>query len=168
MRHCFFFAAAVSNPTFILHWNGGERLVLAFILLSLKAQNFYRKRCFAALAVALVLNHLVSITCPQASFNVLFPRLRPGGLFIIEDWPWAHVGFGSQRPDDVPLTALVFETVMALPSRRGMIADIVIDFDWAIIQRGSAAVDPTTFDISTCYSERGRSLVPPLSRSAGP
>ena len=24
------------------------------------------------------------------SFNVLFPRLRPGGLYVLEDWSWKH------------------------------------------------------------------------------
>jgi predicted O-methyltransferase YrrM len=26
----------------------------------------------------------------RASFETLFPRLRPGGLFLIEDWNWQH------------------------------------------------------------------------------
>src|SRR5262249_16520894 len=26
----------------------------------------------------------------RASFEFLFPFLRPGGLYIIEDWAWAH------------------------------------------------------------------------------
>ena len=33
-------------------------------------------------------SHLYEAT--RASFNELFPRLRPGGLYWIEDWPWAH------------------------------------------------------------------------------
>ena len=31
-------------------------------------------------------SHLLDPT--RASFEVLFPRLRPGGLFVIEDWNW--------------------------------------------------------------------------------
>ena len=26
----------------------------------------------------------------RASFETLFPRLRPGGLFLLEDWRWQH------------------------------------------------------------------------------
>jgi predicted O-methyltransferase YrrM len=34
-------------------------------------------------------SHLLEPT--RASFEVLFPRLRPGGLFVIEDWNWQHL-----------------------------------------------------------------------------
>ena len=27
----------------------------------------------------------------RTSFEVLFPRLRPGGLFVLEDWNWQHL-----------------------------------------------------------------------------
>jgi predicted O-methyltransferase YrrM len=34
-------------------------------------------------------SHLLDET--RASFEVVFPRLRPGGLFILEDWNWQHL-----------------------------------------------------------------------------
>ena len=33
------------------------------------------------------------------SFNVLFPRLRPGGIFVLEDWSWEHYAEGMVGPD---------------------------------------------------------------------
>ena len=69
-------------------------------------------------------SHHVDLT--EASFNVLFPRLRPGGLYVIEDWAWAHVGYGAHRPGQEPLTSFVFEVLMVLPSRLGLISDITV------------------------------------------
>jgi predicted O-methyltransferase YrrM len=34
-------------------------------------------------------SHLLDLT--RTSFEMLFPRLRPGGTYIIEDWNWEHV-----------------------------------------------------------------------------
>jgi predicted O-methyltransferase YrrM len=102
-------------------------------------------------------SHLVAPT--RASFNALFPRLRPGGLYVIEDWAWAHVGYGTHRPTETPQTVLVFEVTMALPSRPGLIAELRIDRDWAVVVRGDAELDPADFDIAACYSERGQGLL---------
>jgi hypothetical protein len=104
----------------------------------------------------------------RSSFNVLFPRIRPGGLFVIEDWSWAHLGYGVARPHDVPLTTLVFELVMALPSQLGLIDDIAIDRDWAVIRRGPLPLDADSFDVSECYTERGRRLVSPFAFGLSP
>jgi predicted O-methyltransferase YrrM len=104
-------------------------------------------------------SHLVGPS--RTSFNTLFPYLRPGGVYIIEDWSWAHVGWGTARPDETPLTQLVFEITMALPSRPGLISELRIDRDWALVVRGDADLDPGAFDISQCYSERGRALLAP-------
>ena len=102
-------------------------------------------------------SHLIAPT--RASFNALFPRLRPGGIYIIEDWSWAHIGYGTHRPAETPLTVLVFEITMALPSRPGLIAEVRIDRDWAMVVRGDAELDTADFAISACYSERGRGLL---------
>ena len=102
-------------------------------------------------------SHVVGPT--RASFNALFPRLRPGGVYVIEDWSWAHVGYGVHRPGETPLTVLVFEITMALPSRPGLIDEVRIDRDWTLIVRGDGQFDPADFDISTCYSERGQALL---------
>ena len=119
---------------------------------------------FGAAPLDLVIDdcsHLYEPT--RESFNELFPRLRPGGLFILEDWRWAHGRIDEDNdglwPDRVPLTRLVFEIVLALPSVRELIADIVIDLGSVRITRGSASVDPRGFDIASSCRPRGRQLL---------
>jgi hypothetical protein len=102
-------------------------------------------------------SHLVGPS--RITFNTLFPLVRPGGVYIIEDWSWAHIGYGIARPDETPLTQLVFEITMALPSRPGLIAELRIDRDWAMVVRGDAELDVGAFDVATCYSDRGRALL---------
>lgn len=103
-------------------------------------------------------SHLVEQT--RASFDLLFPYVRPGGRYIIEDWSWAHIGYGSHLPEERPLTEVVFELTMALPSSPGLIAGIEIDRDWAVVTRGDRPIDdPASFSLSTLYSERGRRLL---------
>ena len=102
----------------------------------------------------------------RASFNVLFPRLRAGGIYVIEDWPWAHSAVGSEDaeglyPGQVPLTRLAFELVLAIPGAPGLIDEIAVDANSLYVTRGDAAVDPATFDISRCSNPRGRELLAP-------
>ncbi|MEJ7583881.1 MAG: class I SAM-dependent methyltransferase, partial [Acidimicrobiales bacterium] len=105
-------------------------------------------------------SHHVDLT--RASFDLLFPRLRPGGAFIIEDWAWAHGPFSAYRPGDVPLTTLVFEMVMACASHPGLVSTVTVDQHWALVERGEDSADADSFTISSCYSERGRELVTTL------
>jgi predicted O-methyltransferase YrrM len=56
----------------------------------------------------------------RTSFEVLFPLLHPGGIYVIEDWSWAH-HFNYQSPDApfsnrYALSNLLFEQIMLLGS----------------------------------------------------
>jgi SAM-dependent methyltransferase len=108
-------------------------------------------------------SHLYEPT--RASFNELFPRLRPGGVYVIEDWRWAHPEIGADPSarliaDPVPLTRLLFEIILVIPAVSGLIADISIDADCALIRRGETRADPT-FDVSKYANAMGQDLLAP-------
>ena len=68
----------------------------------------------------------------RASFLTLFPLLAPAGLYIVEDWAWAHWP-GYQGPDaprarEPALTSLLFEQIVML----GSIGEI----DEVVVRRG--------------------------------
>ena len=98
-----------------------------------------------------------------ASFNALFPRLRRGGLYVIEDWRWAHTQFDplpidGSDPDRVPMTRLLVEALTAFVSSPGIVAAMRVEADKAIIERGDVACDPLAFDVADHYDAAGRTL----------
>ena len=79
--------------------------------------------------------HLYSPTL--AAFEALFPVLRPGGFYFIEDWAWHHwpeyTGFRGRQP----MTELAWQFVEAVGTRRGPIASVLVFPDFVVIERGS-------------------------------
>jgi predicted O-methyltransferase YrrM len=116
----------------------------------------------------------------RASFNVLFPRLRPGGLFVIEDWSGIHhyeaeLGRRAEQDPavaaklaaralagdtpDTPLSVMLFELVLAAAFVPDVFTEIVVTHGWACVERGPGVVDPETFDLSRVYSYFARTLI---------
>lgn len=56
----------------------------------------------------------------KASFEFLFPLLQPGGIYVVEDWSWAHAP--KHQSPDTPfakrhaLSNLLFEQIMLMGS----------------------------------------------------
>lgn len=108
-------------------------------------------------------SHFVAET--RSSFNVLFPRLRPGGAYVIEDWAWAHdpvddpQGAVDLYPDKEPLSRLVFEFILAAGSTQGIIQHIEVDRHRVTAYRGDAEIPQADFDISQLCLKRGKAML---------
>ena len=83
-------------------------------------------------------SHLYGPT--KASFETLFPLLRPGGLYIIEDWAWGHWkdffapdhAWAAERP----LTALILELLEAVGTGMGLIRRLHVFQGFVVVERG--------------------------------
>jgi predicted O-methyltransferase YrrM len=121
-----------------------------------------------------------SLEPTRASFNTLFPRVRPGGVFVIEDWSKVHkldaafaararvdVDFrqrlaehvGSDPVTEAPLSLLLLELVVASAYAPELIAEIVIADGWAHVVRGNGQVDPDRFDVTGLYTDTAGRLI---------
>jgi hypothetical protein len=104
-------------------------------------------------------SHDLALT--RASFEIAFPHLRAGGLYIIEDWGWAHWDGVWQKElwtEKPALSNLVFELIMACTSRRDVIARVDVSPYFVAVRKGETAVDPNSFELSALYLTRGKQL----------
>lgn len=84
-----------------------------------------------------------------SAFDLVYPRLRPGGLYVIEDWPWGVVPLATPELTDSllrtlpprPLAEFVVELALAAASRPDIVAKVTIDDSMVVVQRGSADLD---------------------------
>jgi len=92
----------------------------------------------------------------RATFDRLFPCLRPGGVYVIEDWPMHQL-----KQADRSLTMLVFETALACAEVPHVVAGVTVHRGYAIVTRGDAPLDPSTFRLASLLGERAQTLVTP-------
>ena len=125
---------------------------------------------FAGEPLDLVIDDASHVLDPtRASFNVLFPLLRPGGVYVIEDWT-VDLDFDRHAAQDpvlaqrireeivkrpelahlVPLARLVFEIVLA-SVYTDLIEQMEIRAHWLSVVK-SAEPPPPDFDVSRCSS----------------
>jgi hypothetical protein len=98
----------------------------------------------------------------RASFEIIFPRLREGGIYVIEDWQWAHIDdaqyqSGATFGDQPALTNFIFELLMAYGSHPDLFWNIVVR-DWFVaVQKGSMPL-ADDFKLDDLMRLRGKSL----------
>lgn len=100
-----------------------------------------------------------------ATFETLFPKLKPNGLYIIEDWGWSHWQGDYWQGVDAPwrslagLSNLVFQCIMASASRPGWITKVVSTPAGTVVFRGPDEIPPQT-PIEDYYFNRGKKFTP--------
>ena len=105
-------------------------------------------------------SHLYGPT--RASFRSLFPRLRAGGRYIIEDWSWAHWAGdfwqkergGPYFRDEEPLSNLLIELFLLCASSPELVPRVRVDYQQIYVERGKESVEPG-FELSDHYQSRG-------------
>jgi predicted O-methyltransferase YrrM len=81
----------------------------------------------------------------RASFETLFPRLRPEGLYVIEDWSWHLQGLDLAGES---MESFLSDLVAAAGRGPGLIAGIELVWDVILVRRGPAPVEGAPFAIS--------------------
>jgi predicted O-methyltransferase YrrM len=110
-------------------------------------------------------SHTYELT--KASFELLFPLLQPGGIYVIEDWAWAHQPAyqhaGAPFADRSALSNLLFEQIMLMGST-SLIAEIRVFKPLYMIRKAANAPGglpsekkSSIFDQILC---RGRTFTP--------
>jgi cephalosporin hydroxylase len=126
---------------------------------------------FAGSPIDLVIDdasHLLAET--RASFNRLFPSVRPGGVYVIEDWGWANTQWpvSSKGRGQTPLSVFGCELLLACARRPGLVAAVTADQHILSVHRGPRKLDPYDFDISENIDPVSQEMVKLMSGARSP
>lgn len=129
-------------------------------------------------------SHLLDET--RTSFEILFPLMRPGGLYVIEDWNADHLladclnaaMADADRPGhaelaqtlaraaalkpipDARLVRLPLELVLARARTGDVIREITVMDNWVVIRRGEQPIDPASFRLADLAKDHFANLRP--------
>lgn len=102
-------------------------------------------------------SHLYEQT--KATFQMLFPMVSPGGVYVIEDWAWSFTA--PQQRADAPwaqkdaMANLIFE-IVAMSAIYGVIESVKIDSAMVAIRKSTGKLPDAPFDLTPHL--RGRQM----------
>lgn len=91
----------------------------------------------------------------KTTFEVAFPLLRPGGIYVIEDWGWPHWKGCTAFRGQPALSKLIFELTMACATSSNLISDIRIFPSFAFIRKSESAPALQEISLDNLYEKRG-------------
>ncbi len=92
----------------------------------------------------------------KRSFEIAFPHLRPGGLYVIEDWHWAHDPVFDIWHDKNSPVNLLTDLMLVQAARPDLIDTMRISHGMAVIRKGRNAPAGGPLDIDAIRRLRGR------------
>jgi cephalosporin hydroxylase len=93
------------------------------------------------------------------TFELAFPYLKPGGLYVIEDWGWAHWPGSTFYRGKTSLSKLIMELTMTCASRSDLISEVRIFPSFAFIRKSPQAPQLSTLNLHELYRKRGIDLL---------
>jgi hypothetical protein len=104
-------------------------------------------------ALDLVIDDASHLYTPsRATFETLFPRLRPGGLYFLEDWKtnliFPHHG-GAESADFPPFHQLVHELLDVSMRAPDVISAVKCYHNFVVLERGPETIKQREFDIGS-------------------
>lgn len=98
----------------------------------------------------------------RRTFEIAFPLLRPGGVYVVEDWGWAHWQERHAYYDrQTALSMLVMELLMACASRPDVISEVRVFPSFAFIRKSVDAGPMSDLRLESLYRMRGIVLAGP-------
>lgn len=98
----------------------------------------------------------------RSTFSSLFPKLRTGGVYVIEDYGWAHdaryQGKDHGWYGNPALTNMIFELTMLAAARTDLIKSIYINRGLCFIEKGNYSGTEDLFNIDDHLNLRDREL----------
>lgn len=95
----------------------------------------------------------------RRAFEIAFPFLRPGGIYVIEDWGWAHWPHNTLYRGQTALSMLIMELLMACASRSDVISEVRVFPAFAFVRKAPHAPAMTELRLDRLYQKRGIALV---------
>jgi predicted O-methyltransferase YrrM len=83
----------------------------------------------------------------RVSFETIFPKLKPGGVYVIEDWSWAH-SKPSDGGDNEDGTRLMHEIIALHAKDGGMVSAIDFRPGFCAVTRGRSPMPPGVFRLA--------------------
>ena len=97
----------------------------------------------------------------KRSFEILYPLLRPGGIYVIEDWSWAHApqnqGEDAWLSDEPALTNLLFDQLLLMGSTPAIAEITVLGFLY-MVRKPRRPIPLVTETLWDSLLTRGRTL----------
>jgi hypothetical protein len=95
----------------------------------------------------------------RETFEIAFPRLQAGGVYVIEDWSYAHWPGSTLYLGKTPLSKLVMELVMVCASRPDLISEVRVFPYFAFIRKATTAPINEPLRLKGLYSTRDLELL---------